>query len=274
MIVFMYSNKPYEHQAISCIRSMERKLTDDIKIVYFTIGFVSKFSMKNLITVNIPESNYPAFHYYKAELSLTVMDMFPDETDFVFTDTDILFSRRLDFKKLKHHDDYPLAILGPVEYPFIWEKINGEMVIYNESRLQQYLNVPERTVGYQGSGFYTFNRNCSDFFEEYASLCKNEYLLKRRKYYYPFHDETIFNVCLWKRNATKSLGNIYVNTHLLDTVKFVEENDIKNYRPGTHLDEHGVDWQYIHDSTQVIFYHGFKDPEDAKTTLEYLLSIS
>jgi hypothetical protein len=70
---------------------MEGKITDDVKIVYFTIGFVSDFTAKNLIKVSIPERDYPTFHYYKAELSLDVMDMFPDENYFVFTDTDVLF---------------------------------------------------------------------------------------------------------------------------------------------------------------------------------------
>lgn len=272
MIIFMYANRACEHQAIACMRSMERKLTDDIQIVYFTIGFISNFSMRNLVKIPIPERNYPTFHYYKAELSLNVMDMFPLETNFVFTDTDILFSRRLDFSKLVHSHSYPLGVIGPVEYPLIWEKINGEMIIYDEDRLKKYLNVPDRTIKYQWSCFYSFNRSSYDFFEEYASLCKNEYLIKRRKYYYPFHDETPFNVCLWKRNALHSLGHVFVNTHLLNTVKFVEENNVRGHKPGTHLDEHGVDWQYIHDSEQVILYHGFKEPHDIDMTLNYLLS--
>lgn len=34
MVFFLYSNKACEHQAISCIRSIEDKITDDMKIVY------------------------------------------------------------------------------------------------------------------------------------------------------------------------------------------------------------------------------------------------
>lgn len=273
MIVFLYTNKVCEHQAISCIRSMERKITDDVKIVYFTIGFVSNFTSKNLIKVPIPERNYPTFHYYKAELSLDVMDMFPEENDFVFTDTDILFSKRLDFGKLKHTNSYPLGTFGPHECPFIWEKINEQHVIYDEHELMKYLNVPQRTVRYQWSCFYTFNRSCYEFFEEYASLCKNEYLIKRRKYYFPFHDETAFNVCLWKRNAVESLGYIFVNTHLLNTVQLVEEHTVKSKQMGTNVDAMGADWEYIHDSNDVILYHGFKDENQTKPVLDYLLSL-
>jgi hypothetical protein len=251
---------------------MERKITDDIKIVYFTIGFISNFTSKNLIKIPIPERNYPSFHYYKAELSLEVMDMFPEENNFIFTDTDILFSNRVDFNKLAHNHPYPLGVFGPHEYPWIWERVNGEMIIYNETKLMNYMNVPERTIMYQWSCFYVFNRSSYDFFEEYTAFCKNQYLIKRRKEFYPFHDETSFNVCLWKRNATHSLGYVFVNTHILDTVKLVEENLVQNSKLGKNLDQLGGDWEYVHDSKKVILYHGFKDEESTKEVLNYLLS--
>ena len=274
MIIFLYSNRVYEHQAISCIRSMEGKITDDVKIVYFTIGFVSDFTAKNLIKVSIPERDYPTFHYYKAELSLDVMDMFPDENYFVFTDTDVLFSRRLDFSKLKHTFNYPLGVLGPHERPFIWERDadGSNYREYDEALLMQYFNVREKTVGYQWSCFYVFNRACQDFFEEYTSMCKNPYLIARRKLYYPFHDETSFNVCVWKRAGAQTLGYVFVNTHNPDVVKMVEEDTIKDQRLGMNIDEMGADWEYVHDSSKVILYHGFKEKTTTEIALNYLLN--
>jgi hypothetical protein len=273
MIIFMYSNKVCEHQAIACIRSLEPRIMDDVQIVYFTIGFISTFTSKQLIKVPIPERNYPTFHYYKAELSLDVIRMFPEETNFVFTDTDVLFSHRIDFTKLTHTQSYPLGVFGPHEYPYIWEKINGEMIVYDEKKLMQYLNVQQRSVNYQWSCLYTFNKDCVDFFEEYTSLCKNEYLIQRRKYYFPVHDETAFNVCLWKRGATESLGYAFVNTHKLKTVKLIEESNIQHNRLGENIDALGADWEYIHDSTQVMFYHGFKEQKSTEEALNYLLSV-
>lgn len=271
MIVFMYSNKACEHQAISCIRSLEPRVTADTKIVYFTIGFISNFSTERLIKIPIPERKYPSFHYYKAELSLNVMDMFPEEDQFFFTDTDVLFSRRANFSKMVHTHTYPLGVFGPHEQPYIWERINGEMVIYDEKLLMQYLNVSQPTIRYQWSCFYSFNKNCRDFFEEYTALCKNEYLLSRRKWYYPFHDETSFNVCLWKRNAQHSLGYAFVNTHNPAVVKLVEENTVQTKKLGMNLDELGADWEYIHDSTQVMLYHGFKEENTTREVLNYIL---
>jgi hypothetical protein len=271
VIVFMYSNHACEHQAISCISSLLPRITSDVRIVYFTIGFISKVTAPQIVKIPIPERDYPTFHYYKAELSLDVMNLFPEEDHFFFTDTDILFSRRANLTTLKCDTPYPQAVFGPHEQPYIWERQDGQMHIYDEKLLMQYFNVQNRTVNYQWSCFYAFHRNSHEFFEEYTSMCKNEYLLKRRKWYYPFHDETSFNICLWKHKADQSLGHIFVNTHRLDVVTLVEENNIKTRRLGQNLDELGGDWEYIHDSTKVAFYHGFKEQNVTQRTLSYLL---
>jgi hypothetical protein len=274
MVIFLYTNKTCEYQAISCIQSMEPHLTDDIKVVYFTIGFISSFESKNLIKVPIPERKYPTFHYYKAELSLDIMKMFPDEQNFIFTDTDILFSRRMDFHKLTHNHNYALGVFGPHDQPYIWTRNpdGSNFQVYDENLLMQYFNVKEKSVRYQWSCFYVFNRSCQEFFEEYTSMCKNEYLISRRNLYYPFHDETSFNVCIWKRGGKESLGFIFVNTHFPHTVRKVEESNIVDQRLGQNLDELGSDWEYIKDSSKVLLYHGIKDKPSIDETLSYLLS--
>lgn len=274
MTVILYSDKKCEHQAIFCIKSFESKITNDITILYFTVGFESDFECKNLRKHYIDYLSYPTFHYYKAELSLLAMKLLPHEENFLFTDTDVLFSKRLDFEKLKTDFSSPLGVFGPHEYPFIYEIINGNYTQYDEKKLMEYFNVRNRSMMYQWSCFYIFNRNCLDFFEEYTSICKNKYLLDRRKIYFPFHDETAFNICLWKRNVTNSLGYIFVNTHTLETVKMVEENSIHNKKLGKNLDALGGDWEYVHNSSDIIFYHGFKDKDSTEEVLNYLISIS
>jgi hypothetical protein len=272
MVLFLYGNKDVDHQAISCIKSLSNKITDDVKIVYYTIGFETDFSLKNLTPIKIDyKPQYPTFHYYKAELSLLTMRLFPNEY-YMFSDTDILYSRRFSFDNMKSNLSYPLASFGPHEYPYLWEKRGDATIIYDESKLMEYFNVKERSQRYVWSCIYSFSEESTDFFEEYTSMCNNRYLLNRRKDYYPMHDETSFNVCLWKRNADKNLGYSFLNTHLLDSVKKVEENDIKQQRLGTNLDSQGNDWEYIHDSKSIIGYHGFKEKKDIEDTLKYLLS--
>lgn len=273
MVLILYSDKNCEHQAISCIRSLTKKITPDVKIVYYTIGFKTNFSFKNLQTIQMQYNPiYPRFHYYKAELSLFTMDIFPGE-DYAFTDTDVLFSSNFDFNKVKHNESYPLACYGAFEYPFMWEERNGVKVIFDETRLMKYCNVPERSQRYVWSCFYSFNENCRDFFEEYTSFCKNKYLLDRQWDYFPYADETPFNICLWKRGATKNLGFAFVNTHRLDTIKQVEEAKVAAKYGGNSYDAFGTDWEYIHDSKEVLLYHGFKEKKDMEEAVDYLLKI-
>lgn len=273
MVLFIYGDKGVEHQAVSCIKSIQSKITDDVKIVYYTIGFESSFDCKNLHKIKINfKPQYPTFHYYKAELSLLTMKLFPNEY-YMFSDTDIIYSKRFSFNDMKSNLSYPLASFGPHEYPYLWEKIGENNLIYDESKLMQYFNVKQRSQRYVWSCIYTFSEQSTEFFEEYTSMCNNKYLLSRSKYYYPMHDETSFNVCLWKRGADKNLGFAFLNTHIFESVKKAEENKLKEYRLGTNIDDHGNDWEYIHDSESIIGYHGFKEKESTERTLNYLLEI-
>lgn len=267
----MYTDKNCEYQAIACIQTLLPRIRPTDKIVYYTIGFNSDYEANNLYKMKIGYKDYPTFHYYKAELSLLTMDLFPHEEHFLFTDTDVLFSKRFNPALVEHTHEYPLASFGPHEYPFIYETINGEQIIYNETKLMDYLGVKQRSLRYVWSCIYSFNRKCRDFMEEYTSFCKNEYLIARRKYYFPFHDETSFNVCLFKRNASQSLGYAFVNTHNPDLVKIVETNDIKDKRVGMNIDALGNDWEYIHDSEKVIMYHGFKNKTQIDLALKNIL---
>lgn len=296
MVIVLYTDRSCEFQAKYCIESLLPRLAVEDKVVYYTVGFESTLDFKNLHKVPVPYKNYPTFHYYKAELSLKTLTDFPDEKYFCFTDTDVLFSKRLNFKKLEHNLPYPLASLGPHEYPFIWEDIkpysyrhlengliqldNGrigtlgdEIIIYNEVPAMNYFNISSRTMQYVWSCFYSFTQNCKDFFEEYTSMCKNQYLLGRREHYYPFHDETSFNICLWKRNATSNLGYAFVNTHSYDVVKATELQSIQARRIGKNIDALGADWEYVHNSEDVIFYHGIKEENTGREILNWLLSI-
>lgn len=271
MVLFLYSDKNCEHQAINCIKSLTHKIKDDVKVVYYTIGFDSNFQFKNLHKFRIEiKPEYPTFHYYKSDLSLLTMELFPNE-HYVFTDTDVLFSRRFDFDKTIHIENYPIASYGPHEYPFIWAEVNGSRVIYNELPLMKYFNVEERSQRYVWSCFYSFNPNCREFFEEYTSICKNKYLMDRRKDYFPYADETAFNICLWKRNAVKNYGFAFVNTHRLETVKQVEGGTSNKTFEGA-ADKLGNEWEYVVDAENVMIYHGFKEKQHMEETVNYLIN--
>lgn len=274
MIIFLYTDEKYEYQAINAIKSLQGKIDNDVKIVYYTIGFTSKFEFPNLYKIQYPvKSEYSRFNYYKPELSLFTMYLFPNE-DYIFTDTDVIFSRKFDANKLKHDNPYPLASFGPHEYPFLWTW-NPEQgkIIYDEVKLMEYFNVKERSQRYVWSCFYSFNSKCKDFFEEVNSICHNQYLLNQENgiKYFAFADEGPFNICLWKRKATQNLGFAFVNTHLAETVQKVEETVITDTRLANAVDELGVHWEYIHDSSNTILYHGLKDNTQMIEALKYVI---
>jgi len=273
MVILLYSDKNCEHQVASCIRSFESKITDSLKIAYFTIGFKSDLSFKNLYKIEVPHSKvYNKFYYYKADLSLAAMRLFPNE-DYIFTDTDVIFSRRFNPESMVTSANYAVASYGPWEYPYIYtQSADGRQTIYDETKLMKYMNVSQRSQKYCWSCFYTFNSSSKDFFEEYASVCNNRYLLDRQQDYFPFWDETAFNVCLWKRGANKNLGTAFLNTHLYDSVVAVEEARIKNSRLGNFVDDSGRDWEFVEEPENVILYHGIKNKEDADKILSYMLS--
>jgi hypothetical protein len=270
MTVFLYSDKNYEQISTSCISSLKHKISDDVRIVYYTIGFDSDFEFRNLVKHRIePDPLYPAFEFYKPELSLLTMELFPDD-HYLFVDSDVVFSRRFKFDAVKHDHSYPLASFGPHEYIYSWVQINGEIVKYDETKLMRYFSVPDRTQRYVFSCFYSFNPKCKDFMEEWMSMCKNEYLLNRRADYFPFKDETSFNICLWKRGATENYRFGFVNTHMVSTVKEVEKG-AANQHFDNAIDAVGAKWEYVEDSSEVMFYHGFKEVSAIKEVLAYLL---
>lgn len=273
MVFFLYSDINYEYQAENCIKTLQKRISNTDTIVYFTVGFDSQLELNNVNKVRVDKNiTYPSFNFYKPELCLKVMNMFPNE-DYVFTDTDVLFSKRLNPCILKHSESYPLASFGPHEYLYAWETFGDQVIEYSEWDLMQYMNVPERTQRYVFSCLFSFNENSRDFIEEWYSVCSNKYLLDRRKKFFPFTDETSFNVCLWKRNATKNLGYAFLNTHLLSTIKSIEDGINSGNFIGDVYDSCGLNWEKVEDTEKVFFYHGIKDKDEMREASLYLQNI-
>ncbi len=273
MTVFLLSDKNYESLSFACIRSLGNRVSDDVRIVYYTIGFDSDLEFKNLIKHRIePDPLYPAFDFYKPGLALLTMKLFPDE-HYLYVDSDILFSKRFDFDLVKRDLPYPVASFGPHEYVYSYtvDSISGEYKQYDENKLMQYFNVPGRSQRYIWGCFFSFNPKCEDFLSEWRSMCRNEYLMSKRTDYFPFRDETPLNICLWKRGATENYGFGFVNTHSLSTIIEVERG-ASNRVFSNAIDELGEKWEYVEDSSKVMFYHGFKEPNSIEEALAYLLS--
>jgi len=267
MVVFLLSDKNFEQQATLCIKSLQMVMPVDVKIVYFTIGFNSDLVLKNLYKHYIDfNPKFDRFTYYKPDLSLMIMDMFPNDF-YIYTDADILFSPRFSIEKVINPTlSYPLASFGMYEFPFTFDTFGGIRVYNVETDLMNYFNVPNRTMRYVWACFYSFNSFCKDFLEEWSSMCNNKYLYEKRRTLFPFHDETSFNVCLWKRAATNSLGFAFVNTNELEILKSTENGG--KIQLDLNTDVHSTD-----SNTNILFYHGFNNLSEMSSSLDYLLTL-
>lgn len=268
MTIFLFSDKKYEQQSIACIKSLKLKIDDTTRIIYYTLGFKSDFQFKNLITEEYtPSQTFYKLNFIKPELCLYTMKNYPD-SHYLYMDTDFFLSKKVNLNDLKHDEIYPLASYGPVEFPCIYNYIGGD--VYTETRLMNYFGVSGRTMRYVWNCIFSFNNNCLDFIEEWESMCTNKYLLKIGEKIFPSQDETAFNICLWKRKATKNYGFGFLNTIDVKKVVFTEENKLTNFYYGENLDCNNYDWEYVHDSNTLLGYHAFKNADDMNYCSAYL----
>ena len=270
MTIFLFSDKKYEQQSIACIKSLKLKIDDTVKIIYYTLGFKSEFTCKNLIIQEYtPSQEFYKLNFIKPELCLYTMKHYTD-THYLYLDTDFFLCKKVNLNDFKHDEIYPLASYGPVEFPCIFNYIGG--TVHTETTLMQYFGVPGRTMRYVWNCIFSFNNNCLDFIEEWESMCTNKYLLGKGEKIFPSQDETAFNVCLWKRNATKNYGFGFLNTVDVKKVVFTEENKLNNFYYGENLDCNSYDWEHVHNSDALLGYHAFKNADDMNYCSDYLTS--
>lgn len=252
MKLVIYSDKNYEYQVKNFLYSYDYAKLGH-QIIYFTIGFESNLTHKNLIKISHPyDKKLPNLILYTPKICLEALRLFDD--DFCYVDTDIILSKKFDQFNLNFTTDHPMCCKAPIEYPYIFYTTEqGDVIIKDETKLMKYFNIKERTMFYVLACFFSFNNKCLDFLEEWESICENQYLLKDIDHMMPFSDETALNVLLWKRGVTKNYGHKFMNTHKFTTFNKCENGErILN----TFIDDNF--YEFCEDSNEIFFYHGYK----------------
>jgi autotransporter strand-loop-strand O-heptosyltransferase len=267
-IVF-YSDANYEYQAKSLVESILMNVKEEINMFYYTIGFESSIEHERLTKIEIPiderkPTGYRTFEFYKPNIILEHLDRFGGNS--LYLDTDIIVGRRFDIDLFENKNDYPLLANGNWSYPFAFKGTET----YDESALMNYFGVSERSMDYVYSNIISFSEKCRDFIMEWKSICDNQYLLSKRKMYFPFPDETAINVVLWKRNAKRNLGRIYLNTLEFEPFEYVEENDGIKGNPEINNGIMGSDLLRCDNSSKIMLYHGIKDKDVLDKVIAYL----
>jgi autotransporter strand-loop-strand O-heptosyltransferase len=263
--VVFYSDKNYEYQAKSLIESILINMEEDVKMFYYTIGFDSEIENErvNKIPMEI-DKNKPSFEFYKPVVMLEHLDRFGGKA--LFLDTDIIVGRRFDMNFFENKNDYPLLPNGNWSYPYAFTGNDR----HDEGALMKYFGVSERSMDYVYSNIISFSERCRDFITEWKSLCENQYLLSKRKVFFPFPDETAINVVLWKRNVKRNLGRVYLNTLQFEPLEYVEENDGIKGDPKINNGIMGSNLLRCENSSKIMLYHGIKDKEVLERVVGYM----
>jgi ADP-heptose:LPS heptosyltransferase/glycosyltransferase involved in cell wall biosynthesis len=195
----------------------------------------------------------------------------------IYLDTDMIANSNFDtiFDYFKDIENYPLLTEGP----FYMMLQDGQAFL--EKPLMDNLKVEEESrVWYRQTNTILFNKNCTDFIEEWNRLCNSEFIIREWKLYAPYHEETIINVLLWKEKYNKTLPQTFLNTVNLDTIKYFENCDVeKDWNESmsrVQIDIHedaGANKNWIcfkKDKSLVKLFHGMKNPDKMNPCIDYL----
>jgi hypothetical protein len=130
--ILAYSDKKYQYQIESLIKSLHLRGHDDIEFIYYTIGFESDLQYPNLTKKIWPvDLRMRSFNFYKPGICLDAIRSFGG--NIVFMDSDVVVSKRFDPNFFIHDREYPLMSIGNWELPYYWRSVdaNGAFPIFN-----------------------------------------------------------------------------------------------------------------------------------------------
>jgi hypothetical protein len=273
MKFLLHSDKNYEQLVESFLVSRTYAGCQEIGVVYYSIGFKSNLQGENLEIREWPVNNlYKNFNYYKPSI---ILDALKYDEHICYMDSDILLSKNFNKSLLLNTEfDFPIASSGPQEYPYVWIYTpDGETIIRDETQLMKYFGVQKRTCDYVWTSMLSCNKKCIDFLEEWDSIVSNPYFMKSSDIYFPFQDETSFNVLLWKRDINYNLKNVFFNTGNFKSFESVEMSKISSIPRYYTSETIGFDpkmYEFCEDPSKVLFYHGFKMGEELDKTISWM----
>jgi hypothetical protein len=270
MRIIIFSDFNYIPVVQNLIHSLDA-IYGDCDLTFYMVGF----SKKNCLQPQNLRIEYkpflkpleaPNLNFIKPSILLKSLKDYPSENDFLFLDSDLTVGKRFNpsviFSELQ---DFPSSPFGPFESPYTYRTFeNGRVENYTPDLLMQYFNVGEKTMRYVQNCIIAYSRKHQDFILEWESISLNKFLLKEHWRYFSFQDETAYNVLLWKYGCTQNLGHLFVNTHKYSTYKLVEESD----EVRGNVDENP--YEYCHDSSKIMLYHGTKDPSENIKIQKYI----
>ena len=252
--IITHTTQNYEDIIVNLAKSIKKY--SKYPLIVYTIDYDATTSLNGLaickrINLNLPtasESDFQekdgnmyvnrATYRTYAALSAKVEAMIQATEDgvqeWLYLDGDCVANHNVDdlFDYTDQIEDYPLATTGPHEYvmmvkngqlvgnPFIDDKANGrdntkclEWPLMDMFGLQ-----PDQRSSYRTTNILLANQNCLGFLKEWRDTKNALPKMVDLNKYLPFHEETLYNVMVWKRND-KSLPMVYINVSSADVVR-------------------------------------------------------
>jgi FkbM family methyltransferase len=261
-------------------------------LIIYSINFDLLLDIPNIIVkrmdidikdppfVNMTEGNfYVLRHYIDTYMTLTqkasiILDAIQNGVENgIFIDGDVIIKKNTDeiFDYARRCNKYPMASKSLYEYMIY----NGKGIVTNEQGIYEYLdralelplmkllNVPERSMWYSQTAVIAFNSNCFDFIKEWKLLCSDERIIKNFEELAPYHDETIFNVLLWKYGSKDQLPQTVYNV--------MTSNDVDEFYKETRTNYKVSQWKIIPENKNDIkVFHGCKNLDSIKLMIELI----
>ena len=266
----LYANASYFDTVLSCVKSI--KTFSDVPIIVYMLN--SKLKIDGALTINW-ECDVDVIHKQKyidrkddkvykllIQRPLIVKDALLNyATSVAYIDADSVATKYVDniFTMFDNDSTHPYFVEGVYEYLLSGGRGGAESredlsttlehpacMLFN---VNQYVRQKYRQTGYFVSG-----QNCIEFLNEWYEMCIHPEVLANPSHYAPYHEETIVNVLLWKKNIHVGLPYIYVNGSY-DTI-----NEVYDTFGFTGKDNHIREWVKIPKTqSNLLFFHGEKN---------------
>lgn len=163
-----------------------------------------------------------------------------ENDNFCYLDADILPIAYCDdiFDHVIQIDDYPIVARH------VFDGIQSFEADPNyEQNIFEHLNFDfsirkDKYTPYMHACVFLFNIKCSNVLDNWANLCKDQFIIDNYLKYSPIYDETILNVLLWVKKINKCFDNILIDIH-----------------DGLNIQE--IYNKYKNPEDQAVFYTGF-----------------
>jgi ADP-heptose:LPS heptosyltransferase len=279
--IVLHCTKNYLQNSINLIKLL-LKFNNNLNIYLYTINFITTINLPNVTVIKIKndlisnninfKNNLNDPHDKNVILSILfksdiILDSLENQKldECIYIDSDILPNNNMNklFKYFKEIKNYPLIQNGLFNYyindgrgnPFVNNGFDKTKIL--EYPIMEKFSIPiENRTYYSVTSIIVYNKKCLDFIKEYDKINKmiSKWSVNDIKYYFPFLDETTFNILLWKYKYNDRLPILQMNVDNLENIKefywskYETEKNITNF----------VKIPDKNNKKNILFFHGLK----------------